>query len=302
MFNRTLHTHARTHTHTHMHTHTQEIRLILMSEPNNPPYRPSRNHSILATDHTPLATDHTSISMEDELEGESVCSWTYTPATRASYQTHSRNVSDTSAYTPGSSRAAHQTHSRNVSETPSLPPFYYSSSTSSAYHSRNSSLGSQFSSCCFESDSMLSQLTDMDSCLALHTTGSHGDLKQQIRLQDSKRLGDSSPTSYSSDLSLHCHMTKPIRLQDSLLGISPKFEETLRMNRNLLEPLVEKRKLLSVKSSEWIKREVDINLVQVKISSKSKHVVHFNVKAGDCIIWEFATKKRDIAFGRYSVH
>ena len=26
-------------------------------------------------------------------------------------------------------------------------------------------------------------------------------------------------------------------------------------------------------------------------------VVHFNVKAGDVIIWEFATKKRDIAFG-----
>ena len=37
--------------------------------------------------------------------------------------------------------------------------------------------------------------------------------------------------------------------------------------------------------------------LQVKVSCKTKHVVHFNVKAGDVIIWEFATKKRDIAFG-----
>ena len=40
-----------------------------------------------------------------------------------------------------------------------------------------------------------------------------------------------------------------------------------------------------------------LSLLQVKVSSKTKHVVHFNVKAGDVIIWEFATKKRDIAFG-----
>lgn len=63
---------------------------------------------------------------------------------------------------------AYKKHTRHVSETPSLPPFH-SSSTSSAYHSRNSSLGSQLSSCCFESDSVLNQLTDMDSALAVHT-------------------------------------------------------------------------------------------------------------------------------------
>ena len=40
------------------------------------------------------------------------------------------------------------------------------------------------------------------------------------------------------------------------------------------------------------------SIVQVKISSKHKHVVHFNVKAGDIIIWEFATKKKDIGFGK----
>ena len=32
-------------------------------------------------------------------------------------------------------------------------------------------------------------------------------------------------------------------------------------------------------------------------SSKNKHVVHFNVKCGDIIVWKFATKKRDIGFG-----
>ena len=42
---------------------------------------------------------------------------------------------------------------------------------------------------------------------------------------------------------------------------------------------------------------VDLSPPQVKVSSKTKHVVHFNVRAGDVIIWEFATKKRDIAFG-----
>ena len=102
-----------------------------------------------------------------------------------------------------------KTHSRNVSETPSLPPFY-SSSTSSAYHSRNSSLGSQMSSC-FETDSMLNQLTDIDSCLAVHT-GSNTDLKHLKLIQESRfsHRGDSSPSSCSSDLNLHHHMTKPL--------------------------------------------------------------------------------------------
>ena len=37
--------------------------------------------------------------------------------------------------------------------------------------------------------------------------------------------------------------------------------------------------------------------MSLKVSSKTKHVVHYNVKCGDIIIWEFATKKRDIGFG-----
>jgi len=191
-----------------------------------------------------------------------------------------------------------KTHSRNVSETPSLPPFY-SSSTSSAYHSRNSSLGSQMSSC-FESDSMLNQLTDIDSCLAVHT-GSNSDLKQHVKLLQDSRFsrGDSSPSSCSSDLNLHHHMTKPLEPKDTIVTISPlNLEETLR---NLsLEKVEDYKKKLSMKSSEWIKRELDCHgdsLVMAKVSSKSKHVVHFNVKAGDIIIWEFATKKKDIAFG-----
>ena len=51
---------------------------------------------------------------------------------------------------------------------------------------------------------------------------------------------------------------------------------------------------------EWIKRQLEDEaepLVQVKVSSKTKHVVHFNVKAGDVVVWQFATKKKDIAFG-----
>lgn len=192
-----------------------------------------------------------------------------------------------------------KTHSRNVSETPSLPPFH-SSSTSSAYHSRNSSLGSQLSSC-FESDSMLNQLTDIDSCLAVHT-GSHGDLKHLIKKQDSRflRPGDSSPSSYSSDLSLHHHMSKPLSWKEPITNVTPmNLEETLR---NLsLEKLDECKKNISMKSSEWIKHQLECHrdsLVICKVSSKTKHVVHFSVKSGDVIIWEFATKKKDIAFGK----
>ena len=200
---------------------------------------------------------------------------------------------------PGFRYHYYHTHSRNLSETPSLPPFY-SSSTSSAYHSRNSSMGSQMSSCCFESDSLLNE---MDPALAAAArTGSYNDLKHPMRMQDSRfsRLGDSSPSSYSSDLSLHHHMNKPIGVADSLLGLSPpNLEDTLRSLP--VESLEERKQMATMKSSEWIKRQMSMHrdsIVQVKISSKHKHVVHFNVKAGDIIIWEFATKKKDIGFGK----
>ena len=99
----------------------------------------------------------------------------------------------------------------------------------------------------------------------------------------------------------------------------PSLEETLR-NLPTGDVGGKKRKHLQ-KSSEWIKRALELvrdsvaqdrdsvaqdrdsvaqdrdSLVQVKVSSKQKHVVHFNVRAGDVIVWEFATKKRDIGFG-----
>ena len=220
------------------------------------------------------------------------------PSQRSSLCSSTANMGFYEGDIPGFRHHYCRTHSRNLSETPSLPPFY-SSSTSSAYHSRNSSMGSQMSSCCFESDSLLN---DMDPSLVTHT-GSHTDLKHPTsRLQESRfsRHGDSSPSSYSSDLNLHHHMNAPIGLHDSLLaGLSPpNLEDTLR---NLpVESLAERKQMAAMKSSEWIKRQLSMHrdsIVQVKISSKQKHVVHFNVKAGDIIIWEFATKKKDIGFG-----
>ena len=56
-----------------------------------------------------------------------------------------------------------------------------------------------------------------------------------------------------------------------------------------------------MKSGEWLRRamveEEGEGVTQVKVSSKQVHAVPFSVKAGSIIIWEFATKKRDIAFG-----
>ena len=143
-------------------------------------------------------------------------------------------------------------------------------------------------------------MTDMDSCLALQT-GSNPDLKYVKRMHDSRfsRQGESSPSSCSSDLSLHHHMSKPLDAKVTIVNISSlNLEETLR---NLsLDRVEDYKRKLTLKSSEWIKEEMESHkdtLVVVKVSSKSKHVVHYNVKAGDILIWEFATKKKDIAFG-----
>jgi hypothetical protein len=51
---------------------------------------------------------------------------------------------------------------------------------------------------------------------------------------------------------------------------------------------------------DWISEQQEMNkdaLVYYKVGAKSKHVVHFNVKKGDVVVWEFGTYKRDIAFG-----
>jgi len=96
-------------------------------------------------------------------------------------------------------------------------------------------------------------------------------------------------------------MSKPLDKRDAVLSVSPlNLEDTLR-----LEKLAEcRRNNVTMKSSEWIKHQLECHkdsLVVVKVSSKTKHVVHFNVKAGDIIMWEFATKKKDIAFGKWCV-
>ena len=87
-------------------------------------------------------------------------------------------------------------------------------------------------------------------------------------------------------------MNRPIGLSNQ----SPNLDETLQH----MESFEERKKLAKLKTSEWIKRQLNVcrdSVVQVKVSSKTKHVVHFNVRAGDVIVWEFATKKKDIAFG-----
>ena len=191
------------------------------------------------------------------------------------------------------------THVRNASETPSLPPFH-SSSTSSAYHSRNSSFGSQMSSC-FESDSCLNQaqLTDVDSCIALHSGESYGD-KTFLRLpSDARSWGKTCDGCYSSDLNLYCHMRAKEGTITPLLLTPDHLDDTLRAGRVPRLSLEERQKAAGVKSAEWIRKvmEEGEGVTQVKVSSKQVHAVPFSVKAGSTIIWEFATKKRDIAFG-----
>lgn len=153
-----------------------------------------------------------------------------------------------------------KTHSRNVSETPSLPPFM-SSSSSSAYHSRNSSMASQITSDCFDSDS---QFTDIDSCIVTYNS----DLHRPISLQEARfKFPDITSMeismqkqSYSfSDLNL----TTPIRVPEHLFVPSPKLEETLRTDDEVgklpsapAESFEEKHLSAAMKSSEWIKREM----------------------------------------------
>ena len=275
---------------------------------NHSPILTSTSATGTGSRHTGLASPEVrfssqlSITMEDSSSDYASDRVTYQSSNLSSPSQRSSLCSSTANMEgdiPGFRHHYYHTHSRNLSETPSLPPFY-SSSTSSAYHSRNSSMGSQMSSCCFESDSLLNEMDP-----AATRTGSYNDLKHPMRMQDSRfsRLGDSSPSSYSSDLSLHHHMNKPIGVADSLLGLSPpNLEDTLRSLP--VESLEERKQMATMKSSEWIKRQMSMHrdsIVQVKISSKHKHVVHFNMKAGDIIIWEFATKKKDIGFGKCEV-
>jgi hypothetical protein len=161
-------------------------------------------------------------------------------------------------------------------------------------------MASQFT---FDSDS---QFTDIDSCIITYTGGN--DIHRPISLQEARfKFPDVTPIEVSmqkqwfSDI----NMTAPIRVPEHFF-VSPHLEGTLTTteqginvagpNENLEDKLIS----AALKSSEWIKREMRYarqTLVQVKVSSRSRHVVHFNVKAGDMFVWEFATKRKDISFG-----
>lgn len=154
-------------------------------------------------------------------------------------------------------------HTRNISETPSLPPFM-SSTSSSAYHSRNSSLASQITSELFDSDS---QYTDIDSCIVMYRK----DIQRPISLQDARfKFPDTTSLEeavqrqhYSfSDLNL----TSPICVPEHLFVTSPSLEDTLQTGEGKesatntpcspTESFEAKHLASALKSSEWIKREM----------------------------------------------
>ena len=200
------------------------------------------------------------------------------------------------------------THSRNISETPSLPP-YISSSTSSAYHSRNSSMASQITSDCFDSDS---QFTDIDSCIVLQS--GRGIVGMDRSVDGRYKFPDSDDCSRRGGCYSVCDLSPgKVRMPDHIVVASPlTLEDTLKQVATISaggcisrsdESFEVKHEASALKSSEWIKRVMAghsrHSMVHVKVSSKTKHVVHFNVKAGDLIIWEFATKRKDIGLGMY---
>lgn len=170
---------------------------------------------------------------------------------------------------------SHCTHSRNVSETPSLPPFV-SSSSSSAYHSRNSSMASQITSDCFESDS---QFTDIDSCIVTYSS----DIHRPISLQEA-RFKFPEMSAMEKSIQRQCYaisdinMTTPICVPEHLFVPSPPLDETLTTGeepqRSIPIKNFEGKQLLvaALKSSEWIKREMRRSR-QTMIQVMSKYYV-----------------------------
>lgn len=152
---------------------------------------------------------------------------------------------------------SHMTHTRNISETPSLPPFI-NSSTSSAYHSRNSSLVSQMTSEWFDSDN---HSADIDSCIVMHS----GDLQRPISLQDSKfRFPDfTSVDPTQRQCYSFTDLRSPLHVADSVFLPAPELEDTLCTSSdgndedNVNNESFEQKHMASaMKSSEWIKREM----------------------------------------------
>ena len=164
---------------------------------------------------------------------------------------------------------SHMTHSRNISETPSLPPFLHSS-TSSAYHSRNSSLASQITSDWFDSDS---HSTDIDSCIVMH----NGDLHRPISLQDSKfKFPDFNSVDSKNR---HCFsfgdLRSSLQVPDGVFLPALELEDTLCTAATIKEEDVynesfdQKHLASAMKSSEWIKKEISrarSSMVQVCVA------------------------------------
>lgn len=149
----------------------------------------------------------------------------------------------------------HFTHSRNVSETPSLPPFI-SSSSSSAYHSRNSSMASQITSDCFETDS---QFTDIDSCIVTYSSDIHS---RPISLQES-RFKFPEVSAMEKSIQRQCYaigdITTPICVPEHLFVPTTTIEEgsngeVMVMGGENFEG--KKIGIAGLKSSEWIKKEM----------------------------------------------
>ncbi len=161
---------------------------------------------------------------------------------------------------------SHMTHSRNISETPSLPPFI-NSSTSSAYHSRNSSLASQITTDWFDSDS---HSTDIDSCIVMY----NGDLHRSINLQDSKyKFPDFSDSKNRTCLSFGDFRSSLQVPSDGVFLPAPELEDTLCTageEDNVNNESFDQKHLASaMKSSEWIKKEMSrarSSMVQVSVA------------------------------------
>lgn len=174
---------------------------------------------------------------------------------------------------------SHFTHSRNVSETPSLPPFV-SSSTSSAYHSRNSSMASQITSDCFETDS---QYTDIDSVVVTYSSDIH---TRSMTLQEARfKFPEVSAMEKSIQMQHYSigdlNATSPICVSEHLFMTSPTLDETLKTGQESparkgeLPVLPEceegqlSTKVAGLKSSEWIKKEMRASrqsMIQVNLT------------------------------------
>ena len=110
----------------------------------------------------------------------------------------------------------------------------------------------------------------------------HADLSTRVHVLGSTYLITGSPLKIMCILTFECHN---------------KFQRPI-IAHTLRSAWDEGRALhVHCSSHIYMVYMMCVHNMSIKVSSKTKHVVHYNVKCGDIIIWEFATKKRDIGFG-----